>query len=165
VLQARLREQNAVLEFAVSGTTSAGLPGIVVDDEAAEFTGRWVATNYGTPIDSGSRHDGDTDKGAKTARFAVTLPRPGRYEVRFAYTPAPNRASAVPIMVEHADGIATVSVNQKVSPPLEKHFVSLGTFRFAADKPASVTISNAGTEGYVSVDAVQFIESSLRSSR
>jgi hypothetical protein len=161
VLQAKLREENAVLEFAVSGTTSAGLPGIVIDDEAAEFTGRWVSTNYGTPIDSGSRHDGDTDKGAKTARFAVTLPRPGRYEVRFAYTPAPNRASAVPIVVEHADGFATVSVDQKVPPPLEKHFVSLGTFRFSPGRPASVTISNAGTDGYVSVDAVQFLESGL----
>ncbi|MDO8539773.1 MAG: FAD-dependent oxidoreductase [Opitutaceae bacterium] len=156
-LQAKLREQKAVLEFAVPGTSVTTLAGIVIDDEAAEYRGSWVASGYGTPIELGSRHDGNSGKGEKAARFTVALPQTGRYEVRFAYTAAPNRASAVPVTIEHADGIASVRVNEKLAPPLGQHFVSVGIFRFTAEKPAVVGVDNAGTDGFVSVDAVQFL--------
>ena len=74
-----------------------------------------------------------------------------------ARAPNPNRATNVPVTVESAEGVKTVRVNQKVTPPIEKFFVSLGTYAFAADKPAVVTISNTGTDGHVIVDAVQWV--------
>ena len=40
-------------------------------------------------------------------------------------------------------------------------FVSMGTYRFDANKPAQVTISTDGTDGDVCADAVQFIKIDL----
>lgn len=157
-LQAKLREQKAVLELKVAaGTASAGLPGIVVDDEAATFMGDWTASNYGDPVDGSSRHDANVGKGRKTARFVLKVPRAGSYEVRFAYTSSANRASNVPITIEHAGGVKTVAVNEKLAPKLDKHFVALGTFRFTPEQPAVILVSNAGTDGFVAVDAVQLL--------
>jgi hypothetical protein len=108
-------------------------------------------------IDEGYLHDANDGKGEKSARFEATLPKAGRYEVRLAYTPNPNRATNVPVTVESAEGKREVRVNQRATPPIEKHFVSLGTYAFEADKPAAVTIRNAGTDGHVIIDAVQWV--------
>jgi hypothetical protein len=75
--------------------------------------------------------------------------------VRLAYSPNPNRATNVPVTVEDADGTKRLTVNQKVAPPVEKYFVSLGTYRFTVGKPGVVTVSNEETNGYVIIDAVQ----------
>jgi hypothetical protein len=48
-------------------------------------------------------------------------------------------------------------VNQREKPALDGRFVSLGTFDFAAGAVAKVEVSNAGADGYVVVDAVQFL--------
>jgi hypothetical protein len=48
-------------------------------------------------------------------------------------------------------------VNQKPAPPIDGLFTSLGTFEFASGEPAAVVISNAGADGYVIVDAVQWL--------
>jgi hypothetical protein len=74
-----------------------------------------------------------------------------------AYTANPNRATNVPVTVEHAEGKSTVELNQRKEPGLEKAFASVGTFDFKTAK-AVVEIANAGTDGYVIVDAVQLIE-------
>lgn len=42
-------------------------------------------------------------------------------------------------------------------PPLDGRFVSLGTFRFDGTNQWFVMVSNEGTDGYVIVDAVQFL--------
>jgi len=157
-LQAKLSERNAVLTLNLPPDTPASsFPGIVVDDENANFTGEWTASSFGNPIEGTSHHDGNADKGGKTAVFTVRLPQSGRYEVRFAYAAAPNRASNVPVTITHADGTATATVNQKSPPNLDKHFVSLGTFRFEKEKPASVTVGTAGTDSFVGVDGVQLL--------
>jgi len=36
-------------------------------------------------------------------------------------------------------------------------FVSLGAFDFSADQPAVVVISNTGADGFVIIDAVQWL--------
>jgi hypothetical protein len=160
VLRARLLAQQQVLELAslANLTLAENLPGIVVDDEAAAYTGDWTASGYGDPIDGTSRNDTNSGKGKKSARFEAKLPRGGAYEVRLAYSAAPNRAAKVPVTVEHAKGKDTVLVNEQKPPPVDNHFVSLGRFDFAADKPATVTVSNEGTTGFVAVDAVQWLE-------
>jgi hypothetical protein len=40
---------------------------------------------------------------------------------------------------------------------LDGRFVSLGTFDFAEGSVAKVEVSNAGADGYVVVDVVQFL--------
>jgi hypothetical protein len=48
-------------------------------------------------------------------------------------------------------------VNQQETPPIDGHTRSLGTFSFTPDQPATVIISNAGTDGHVIIDAVQWL--------
>jgi hypothetical protein len=108
-------------------------------------------------VDGIYRHDGNEAKGTKTARFEARVPKSGRYEVRFAYATAPNRATNVPVMVTHADGAKTVVVNEKRAPDLDKAFVSLGVFRFNAEQPATVTVTTEKTDGYVVADAIQIL--------
>jgi hypothetical protein len=158
-LRSRLRKQQAVLELPglAAIVWARQLPGMVLDDAAAEFTGSWQGSNFGSPINGTSHHDLGSGKGEKTARFVLKVARPGNYEVRFAYTAAPNRAARVPITIEHADGSRRVVVNEQIAPPIEKHFVSLGTFRLTPDKPAVVVVDNTDTTGFVSVDAVQLL--------
>ncbi len=129
----------------------------MVDDADAKFTGEWIGSSSSGGIDGMYHHDGNEGKGAKTAHFETRLPKDGKYEVRFAYTTAPNRATNVPVTVVSADGEKTIVVNEKEAPAIDKAFVSLGTFRFIADQHGIVTVSTAGTDGYVVVDAVQFL--------
>lgn len=158
-LQARLREQKQVLELAgiADGPTTEKLGGIIQDDAQAEVTGTWQDSAFGNPINGAAQHDYNAEKGSKWVTFKLEVPAGGRYEVRFAYVASPNRAGNVPVMVQHAGGSTTVSVNEKRPPPIGKLFASLGTFEFTPDRPAVITVSNAGTDGYVSVDAVQLV--------
>ena len=140
------------------GRDPAKLPGIVVDDAAAKLTGIWVESGASQDfIGTGYRHDGQGKNGQATARFETKLPKVGSYEVRLAYPPNANRATKVAVEIIHAAGKATVTVNQRQPPPSEGLFLSLGTFDFTAEQTASVMISNAGTDGYVVIDAVQWL--------
>lgn len=158
-LQKLLVEQKAIIARPVDPNSPAAsrFAGIVVDDEQGTYTGDWTVSNHTGGIDGGYRHDGNSDKGAKTARFEVKIPVDGRYEVRVAYSSFSNRADNVPVTIRTADGEKIVTMNQKARPAIEGHFASLGTFAFAAKSGAVLTISNAATNGYVSVDAVQLV--------
>jgi hypothetical protein len=137
---------------------STRLAGVVVDNLAAEITGAWKESNYSTNfVDRNYLHDGDGDKGKKTARFVPELPNAGLYEVMVSYTPRANRATNVPVAINCQDGTKTVFVNQTLAPTIDKVFASVGKFRFASGTNASVVISNAGTKGFVVVDAVRFV--------
>ncbi len=158
-LKARLLADKQVLEWtASSGTASRdpkSLPGLVVDDAQAELTGDWTAsTAIAGYVGPGYRHDGNADKGKKSARFKFRIEKPGRYDVRIAYTPDLNRATNVPVTVSAADGQKTALVNQREKPTKDGSR-SLGPYRF--DKTATITISNTGTDGYVILDAVQLV--------
>ncbi len=161
-LAARLRQDGQVLGHPrppgrTSSVDTKELGGIVVDDEQAKQVGDWKSSRaLGRFIGAGYLHDENAGKGAKRVRFEVALPRPGRYEVRLAFTPGSNRATNVPVTIGHAGGEASVKVDQRKEPDIEKCFVSLGAYDFASR--AVVEVSNAGTDGYVVVDAVQFVE-------
>jgi hypothetical protein len=134
----------------------AKLAGVVVDDDAAKFTGTWTTGTIVPPyLGNGYHHDANAHKGELAARFEAKLPAPGRYEVRVSYTTNANRATNVPVTITHAAGDATVSVNQRQPPPIDGAWQSLGTFTFA--DTAAVTIGNTGTDGFVIIDAVQFL--------
>jgi hypothetical protein len=159
---ARLRERllgdGQVLELPrpASRSVDAGaLPGVVVDDEDAELTGDWTpSAALGPYVGLGYRHDGDAGKGAKSAVFRATLD-PGRYEVRIAYAPSINRASAVPITVTHAGGESHATLDQRRPPRGTGPFATIGTFDFGRE--AAVEVRNEGTSGHVILDAVQYV--------
>jgi len=152
-LRARLLADEQVLG---AGTSPGDFEGTVVDDSQATLTGAWTTAATTKPfVGDGYQHDANAAKGKK-ARFVATLPKAGHYEVRLAYTVNANRASNVPVAIEHAAGTANVTVNQQATPSVGGVFAVLGEYDFGAS--AAVEVSTAGTDGYVIIDAVQFVE-------
>jgi hypothetical protein len=139
------------------GTDPGKLEGIIVDDEAAKFEGNWeesgAAKRY---IGFGYRHDGNTAKGTAKAVFTATIQKAGNYAVRLAYPPNGNRASNARVVVSHSGGDAVVTVDQKKMPSHEL-FHELGVFEFPSGASATVTLSNEGSDGFVVIDAVQWV--------
>jgi len=137
---------------------AAELPGLVLDEGQARVVGAWKASRS-TPgfVGEGYLTDENEGKGAKTVSFTPVLPQSGRYEVRLAYTAGANRASNVPVTILHADGEATVTVNQRAAPPGGERLLSLGQFRFEKEGQGYVLVSNEGTDGHVIVDALQLL--------
>ena len=134
------------------------VPGIVVDDADAKKVGEWVTSKFsGHYIGDGYIHDNNTGKGEKTVTFDPEIPTTGRYEVRLAYEPGTNRATAVPVTVFSADGEKTITVNMTVVPPIDGRFLSLGVYRFEKTGQSFVIVSNEDTKGHVVPDAVTFI--------
>ena len=161
-LRGRLLADKQVLAWTgpkrAGGIDAKTLPGIVMDDEAAERKGfDAISATIGPFVNNGYRHDGGKGHGLQTARFQPDLPQAGKYEVRLAYTANANRATNVPVSIVHADGQAAVKVNQQKTPPIDKLFLSLGTFRFEKGKHGYVEIGNKDANGYVIIDAVQWL--------
>jgi hypothetical protein len=161
-LRERLLADKQVLEYAAPPRPGAidakKLPGVVVDDDAAERKGFEAVSTSLTPyVGTGYRHDNNVDRGQQTIRYVPDLPAAGRYEVRLSYSPNGNRATNVPVTVVHADGQTAVKVNQRKPGQIDKAWVSLGSFRFERGSGGSVVIGNAGADGHVIADAVQWI--------
>ncbi|MFO0947664.1 MAG: DUF1553 domain-containing protein [Planctomycetota bacterium] len=138
------------------------LAGIVVDDSAAELTGEWIqSTFHASYVRGGYVHDDNMDKGKKSIRYRVDVPKSGEYEVRFSYTHGASRATRVPINIAFDGGDETVYINEREKPAVDGLFTRLGTYRFANDQTAIVTVSNEGTsDGHVVADAIQFVPAS-----
>jgi hypothetical protein len=85
------------------------------------------------------------------------VPKDGRYEVRFATSPHDNRASNTAFVVRSADGDKSGTVNQKQPAAIANVWVTLGTYRFAAGKPAAIEINAEKADGNVHIDAVQVL--------
>jgi hypothetical protein len=129
---------------------------VVVDDDAAELKGLWTpSSSIGGYVGACYRHDGNEQKGMAQAVYRLMPPRPGRYVVLVSYTPNPNRASNVPVEITHAGGTLKVTLNQRKPPARDQSFQPLGELELSG--PLTVTISNAGTDGYVVIDAVQLL--------
>jgi hypothetical protein len=138
--------------------TTADLPGHVVDDTEAQKVGNWkTSTHFGPFIGAGYVSDINEHKGSKTITFTPKLPKAGRYEVRVAFNAGPNRAPTATATILHADGEELTSFQLATDKLMGLQFASLGTFRFEANGQGYVLITNAGSQGYVTVDAVQFL--------
>lgn len=138
-----------------AGIKASTLPGLVVDDDQAKFTGKWSqGAGLEGFIGNGYHYRGAKEDGA--ARYEFTIPKAGRYEVRISSSPHENRTSKAPITIEAADGAHQATVDQK-APPKLKNFNSVGMFPFEPGKPAAVTIGGAPTDGNVHADAVQLL--------
>jgi hypothetical protein len=153
-IRERLLADKQVLELDdPHAVSSAGMPGVVVDDDAAVLKGEWTRSAANRPfVDSGYRHNGKSPE-AKSARFETKL-KPGLYEVRFYYPAHANRATNVPLILKHDGGVSKFRIDQ-TERPIDGLYRSLGNFRF--DGVASVTVSAERTDGYVVIDAVQFL--------
>ncbi|MDB6072499.1 MAG: Protein of unknown function (DUF1553)/Protein of unknown function (DUF1549)/Planctomycete, partial [Verrucomicrobiaceae bacterium] len=166
-MQAQLDEAKGALKKMGAGKVAKGksrslpldkVPGIVVDETEARKVGDWKTSKSVPPyIGEGYVHDANEDKGTKTLTFSPHIPRTARYEVRFAYTSLVDRATNVPVKILHADGEEEIKVDEVQPPPIANHYVSLGKFRFEADGQGFVLVSNEGTKGVVTADAVVFI--------
>ncbi|RLT09358.1 MAG: FAD-dependent oxidoreductase [Planctomycetota bacterium] len=159
-LRERLLADEQTLDWAgpkrAPGLEAAKLPGLVIDNTDAKLTGEWTrSTSTGGFVGSDYLHDNNVAKGSCRAEFAIKIPKSGRYDVRIAFTLNPNRATNVPITISSTDGDKTVKLNQHDAT--KEGFRSVGIFAFDASKPAKITISNADTDGYVIVDAVQLL--------
>jgi len=161
-LRERLLADGQILSYETPAADARGsdprkLPGVVVDDDAAKYEGNWeesgAAKSY---VGFGYRHDGNSGKGEAKAIFTATIPKAGSYAVRLAYPPNSNRARSVKVQIGLPDG-PVVTVDQTKAPS-DGLFHLLGTREFQAGATATVTISNEGGDGYVVVDAVQWVE-------
>nr|AKB95189.1 xanthan lyase [uncultured bacterium] len=159
-LRARLLKDGQILEYqspiGKNNIPIKSLTGTVVDDSTAELKGDWTSSTSLPSVGREYLHDRRVGDGRSIATFTAKLAT-GRYEVRLAYSHHSNRATNVPVTIQHAEGTKSFVVNQRHAPPIQKLFVSLGTYSFGENKPAVVKLSNEQTDGYVIADAVQFL--------
>jgi len=162
-LRRRLLQDGQVLDLPPGAgpaklITVETLPGVVVDNARAQQTGVWSSSTSNMAfVESAYLHDGNRNKGQKSVRFQAQL-ADGRYEVRMSYAPGSNRATNVPVTVQHASGKSSRLIDQRKAPSLGAGlFVSLGSYRFSQSKPAVVIIGTHDTDGYVIADAIQFL--------
>ena len=159
-LSGQLRKDGQVLEQPLDETSHISLnklPGVVMDNPGAEISGPWhLSSNIPPMVGENYLHDSVAKADPCIARYRITLPDPGRYEVRISYSPHPNRASNALVTVNHTDGIKNIVVDQRNAPPDKEAFLSLGDYNFG--KTALIVISNVNADGHVIADAVQLLK-------
>lgn len=121
------------------------------DSSHLTFTGTWTpSTALAGFVDSEYLHDNNAGKGTKSAVFAPTLTGTGQYRLYMSWIAFSNRATNVPVTVTSVSGTQSLTVNQQQGGP----WTLLGTFSCTAG--SSVQVSNAGTNGYVAIDAFRW---------
>ena len=134
------------------------LEGIVLDDESAELMGEWSrSTNFKPHIGQGYRHDDKRGDGKSQAVFRFRAPKSGEYELLMAYSAHETRAREVPVTVKSGPRATTLKVDQTVPLPTGKPFRSVGLCRLDGDVETTITVSNARTDGFVILDAIQVL--------
>jgi FAD dependent oxidoreductase len=154
MLSRRLLEDGQVLQWSDEASGTLGkLEGIVVDDSHAVLVGDWVSsTSHPTFYKHGYQHN--QQKPASTARFEADLAK-GRYEVRVIYPHNNNRTTAAKIAIRTAAGIEHRSLDQTQKPKIDNAIEPMGVFEFSG--PSSVEFSTDSQDGFLVIDAVQFI--------
>lgn len=159
-IQAKLKDKQKQLgdmELSKSAPISS-LAGHVIDDSEAEYVGKWKSSSHSPRfVGEGYQvYDPALDVESSATFQANDLP-PGEYEVRMSYSSGSARATKVKVAVFSADGEKTLRVNQRKVPADERLWHSLGTYRFEQDGQSYVMIHTDAADGYVIVDAVQFL--------
>ncbi|MDB6004963.1 MAG: xly 2, partial [Prosthecobacter sp.] len=166
-LRERLLAQKQVLELPVlpelpseaMNVDPKNLPGIVLDDTQAELKGKWSrSSSFKWHIGTGYLHDDKRADGHSIATFRCKVPKPGRYELRMAYSPHATRATKVPVTIECGGRKTEITVDQTQSLAAGEAFRTIGSVQLDGDAETVITVSNAGTDGFVILDALQLIE-------
>ncbi len=131
--------------------TVSTTPGVTV-------AGAWTtgANTGGWPLPNGAYwHDGNTGKGSKFVRFNPTITTNGYYDVYIWWVYDPNRANNTPVRIASDSATNVVVINQQINCTNWVKIASSNYFNIGSN--SSVTISNAGTTGYVIANAVRWM--------
>jgi hypothetical protein len=140
------------------GINPKTLPGIILDDADAKLEGEWKHSSSFKPyINSGYVHDNKRGDGQSTATFRLNVRKSGRYDLLIAYSAHETRAKNVPITIENGGQKLALTFDQTQPISLGKAFRSAGVIELSASGETVIVISNAGTEGFVILDALQLI--------
>lgn len=135
-----------------TGAPRAPAPNIIIDDLEAELTGDWTSSTSTPGAHLGSYHvDGNSGKGTKSVIYTPDIPMAGTYPVYLRWSALANRATNVPVTVNHGNGSTLVIVNQTLNGGI---WFKLGDFPLTAGTSNSVVIETTGTNGFVIADAV-----------
>ncbi len=133
------------------------LAGVIYDESDVELIGKWRKSS----LNPNRFGDGyvvfDRGTGPSKAVIRASLPESGQYEVRVAYSSDKSRASSVPIRVDAWKETKTVTLDQRKKPRIGGLFVPIGRFEFEKGGRANVIIEIDDADGFVILDAVQFI--------
>ncbi|MBN8418401.1 MAG: FAD-dependent oxidoreductase [Verrucomicrobia bacterium] len=169
-LRERLLAQNQVLELPLlpdlppepKGAMNVDpktLPGIVLDDAQAALQGPWSRSSGFKPhIGTGYLHDDKRGDGQSIAVFSFKSLKTGRYELRMAYSPHETRATKVPVTIQCSGRKTDITVDQTQPLAAGEAFRTIGSVQLDDGVETTITISNAGTDGFVILDALQLIE-------
>lgn len=159
-LRKRLLKDGQVLQYdgpVGKGLDPTKLSGVILDDSDSVKSGTWTHSTANSPfVGEGYSHDRDKRDGRCVAEFSTKL-KSGQYDVQIGFPRNKNRASNVPVVVVDSNGTHESVVNQRAKPEIDGVFTSVGHFTFSDGRPAMVTISNQGVDGYVVIDAVRFV--------
>lgn len=138
--------------------SKASLKGIVLDNGDAKLKGTWTNSSSAAKyVGIDYLHDGDVEKGNKSATWTWTAPENGSIELRLGYSFSGNRATNVPVTVTVGRESEVLSVDQRNMPSIDGIFQSLGTWKVLKDQVLTVTIDTKNTDGHVIVDALQIL--------
>jgi hypothetical protein len=133
----------------------AKLPGIVLDEAAAELSGNWSPSVHTRPFVGKGYHHCVPGKDQR-ATYKLRVAESGHYHVLISYTIGANRSDAVPVVIHTADGEERVTINQQKKPSLNL-FEPLGEHRFEAGEITVVIDAESVKKGVVIADAVQLL--------
>ncbi|MCA9057323.1 MAG: hypothetical protein KDA85_02440, partial [Planctomycetaceae bacterium] len=137
------------------GLDPAKLPGLVIDDRAAEKTGQWTA---GTGLKGFVAYSYVYSSGEDAAiKFTFQAPSTGRFEVRLAYLNHENRGKNIPVTLTAGGKSQTVKVNMTEPAPLEHNFISIGFVEMEKGQSGTVEMNGKGVQGHLHADAIQIL--------
>ncbi|MFZ5568880.1 MAG: PKD domain-containing protein [Thermodesulfobacteriota bacterium] len=136
----------------VVGLASAAAD-IIIDngDNETSYTGTWLVSSGVDPYGVDSIYA----KNNATYTYTFIPPTTAEYEVSAWWTVFANRVTSAPIAIRHANGTATVRVNQRVNGG---QWNVLGTYSFVAGIVYTVTITGTNSTYTTCADAVKFTE-------
>jgi len=121
------------------------------DRKKVKLTGDWTHSTF---RGGDYLHDNDAGKGEKRITFSLAVDKAGTHDVFLGYMAYANRASNVPVTISHAGGETQTVVDQRSNT---RGWKKLGSFRLSPEMPNCVTVSTAGTKGYVVAESVRFV--------
>jgi hypothetical protein len=128
---------------------------VVRDDIEAVREGRWQ-WGYGLKGFVGSGYHYAAPNSGATAKYELQAASPGTYDVLVSWQPHENRGSAVPVLVETAEGRTSVRFDMQKPAPLDG-FASAGKVRLGKGDQCVVVIATDGAKGNAHADAVMLV--------
>lgn len=134
-----------------TGLDPARIEGIVADDEAATYSGKWTkGQGLKGYVAYGYRYASPGE--SATASFRIPVKSSGRYEVRVFTSPHENRATNTLIEVKNGNLKREHRLNQQVK--YEDGVTTVDTISAGEGDVIEIVVSNAGADGLIHVDAI-----------